>query len=86
MGQLGSTAWLYRHSKELASRALAYINLDDLIQGDDNIHVTGSPILRFDHDKFLCPSYSLKPLNWEVDGKVKGDQRISLRPCNWDWL
>jgi N-acetylated-alpha-linked acidic dipeptidase len=46
LGQLGSTAWLFRHSKELASRGLAYINLDDLIQGDDNIHVTGSPILR----------------------------------------
>jgi Zn-dependent M28 family amino/carboxypeptidase len=46
LGHLGSTAWLYRHSKELASRAMVYINLDDLIQGDDNIHVTGSPILR----------------------------------------
>ena len=46
MGHLGSTAWLYRHSKELSSRGLAYINLDDLLQGDDNIHVTGSPILR----------------------------------------
>ena len=33
-----------------------------------------------------CESYSLKPLNWEVDEKVKRDQLISLRPCNWDWL
>ena len=47
LGGLGSTSWLYRHSKELASRGLAYINLDYLLQGSDDIHIYSSPILRY---------------------------------------
>ena len=46
LGGLGSTSWLYRHSKELASRAVAYINLDYLLQGSDDIHIYASPLLR----------------------------------------
>ena len=47
LGGLGSTSWLYRHSKELASRGLAYINLDYLLQGSDDIHIYSSPLLRY---------------------------------------
>ena len=46
LGGLGSTSWLYRHSKELASRAVAYINLDYLLQGADDIHIYSSPLIR----------------------------------------
>ena len=45
-GNLGSTSWMYSHSKELTSRGLAYINLDFLLQGADEIHLAASPLLR----------------------------------------
>ena len=45
-GELGSTSWLYRHSKEIGSRGVAYINMDYLLQGADEIHVPSSPLLR----------------------------------------
>ncbi len=45
-GQLGSTAWLQSHSKELSSRAIAYINLDKILQGDEEVHITASPLLK----------------------------------------
>ena len=45
-GQLGSTAWLYNHSKELSSRAVVYIDLDNLLQGSDKVHLTCSPLLK----------------------------------------
>ena len=45
-GELGSTSWLYRHSKEVSSRGVAYINMDYLLQGADDIHVPSSPLLR----------------------------------------
>ena len=47
LGGLGSTSWLYRHSKELASRAVAYINLDYLLQGFDELYIYSSPLLRY---------------------------------------
>jgi len=45
-GQLGSTAWLYSHAKELRSRAIVYIDLDNLLQGNDKIHIASSPLLK----------------------------------------
>jgi len=45
-GELGSTSWLYRHSKEIGSRGVAYVNMDYLLQGSDEIHVPSSPLLR----------------------------------------
>ena len=47
LGGLGSTSWLYRHSKELASRAVAYINLDYLLQGFDDLFIYSSPLMRY---------------------------------------
>ena len=46
LGGLGSTSWLYRHSKELTSRAVTYVNLDYLLQGSDDIHIYSSPLFR----------------------------------------
>ena len=45
-GGLGSTSWLYRHSKELGSRGVTYINMDHLLQGADDVHVPSSPLLK----------------------------------------
>ena len=47
LGGLGSTSWLYRHSKELSSRAVAYINLDYLLQGFDDLFIYSSPLMRY---------------------------------------
>lgn len=44
-GALGSTDWLSRHSREMDSRAVAYINLDEMMQGVERFHVVGSPLL-----------------------------------------
>ena len=46
IGQLGSTAWMFAHQKELISRAVVYIDLDHLLQGNDKVHVTASPLLK----------------------------------------
>ena len=46
LGGLGSTSWLYRHSKELTSRAIAYINLDYLLQGSEDVHIFSSPLFK----------------------------------------
>ena len=46
LGGLGSTSWLYPHSKELTSRAITYINLDYLLQGSEDFHIFSSPLLK----------------------------------------
>ena len=46
LGGLGSTSWLYKHSKELAARAVAYINLDYLLQGSETVQINASPLLK----------------------------------------
>ena len=46
IGRLGSTSWLFAHSKELSSRAVAHINLDYELDGASHDHVAGSPIFR----------------------------------------
>ena len=59
LGGLGSTSWLYRHSKELNSRAVAYINLDYLLQGFDELHIYSSPLLRLAQMKTTNEDLSL---------------------------
>jgi len=45
-GHLGSTAWMFAHAKELSSRAVTYVDLDHLLQGDDTFKITHSPLLK----------------------------------------
>ena len=45
-GQLGSTSWMFEHAKELSSRAVIYVDLDHLLQGDDTFKITTSPLLK----------------------------------------
>ncbi len=45
-GRLGSTAWLHKHAKELSSRAVAFINLDQALQSQKR-PISASPMLRY---------------------------------------
>ena len=51
-GHLGSTAWMFAHAKELSSRAVVYVDLDHLLQGDDTFKITHSPLLKLVYIKF----------------------------------
>jgi hypothetical protein len=50
LGRLGSMSWLHKHSKELSSRAVAYINLDyemrDMRKSKANKHISASPMIK----------------------------------------
>eukprot|EP00095_Tigriopus_kingsejongensis_P005876 maker-scaffold38_size502422-snap-gene-3.21 protein:Tk05876 transcript:maker-scaffold38_size502422-snap-gene-3.21-mRNA-1 annotation:"glutamate carboxypeptidase 2" len=46
VGQLGSTSWMNSHSKELNTRAVAYIHLDYILPGNNADHVASSPLFR----------------------------------------
>lgn len=45
-GMIGSTEWIEAHRSELIHRAVAYINLDQAVSGNNTLHVLGSPLLR----------------------------------------
>ncbi|TRY69059.1 hypothetical protein TCAL_04427 [Tigriopus californicus] len=46
IGQLGSTSWMNSHSKELNTRAVAYINLDYVLTGSSTVHIAATPLFR----------------------------------------
>ncbi|XP_064459471.1 putative N-acetylated-alpha-linked acidic dipeptidase [Ornithodoros turicata] len=45
-GTIGSTEWVQAHQSELTHKAVAYINLDQAVSGNNTLYVLGSPLLR----------------------------------------